>query len=113
MTKGEITPLIISQMEEACINYFAAKDTAAAKQVATILSCFRDPRVTNWIRSDHKRLTALEFDAFMEDFRKKFLRADWQITTRTQILASRMKESETFDEWATSVQSLHSLIANT
>ncbi|KAJ7233563.1 hypothetical protein B0H12DRAFT_1076562 [Mycena haematopus] len=33
MTKGEVTPLCANQMEQACLNYFAAKDTAPEKQV--------------------------------------------------------------------------------
>ncbi|KAJ6517775.1 hypothetical protein DFH09DRAFT_1098677 [Mycena vulgaris] len=115
ITKGDLTPLIINDMEQVFFNYFTAKDTAADKQVAMTLGCFHDARMQNWIRlaGERARLTALTFTGFMTEFRKKFLRTDCELTTRTELLSSKMKDTETSQEWSTNVVSLHSLLVGT
>ncbi|KAJ7437698.1 hypothetical protein FB451DRAFT_1450431 [Mycena latifolia] len=112
--RGEITALACSEFQDACTNYFAHKDTAAEKQVSIILGCFEDMKVNNWTRpvAQRKRLTALSFPDFMGEFRKKFLKANWMEATHAEVLSSRMKAVETFDEWATNLQSLSALLSD-
>ncbi|KAJ7453086.1 hypothetical protein FB451DRAFT_671505 [Mycena latifolia] len=112
--RGEITALACSEFQDACTNYFAHKDTAAEKQVSIVLGCFEDMKVNNWTCPvvQRKRLTALSFPDFMGEFRKKFLKANWMEATRAEVLSSRMKAAETFDEWATNLQSLSALLSD-
>ncbi|KAJ6492616.1 hypothetical protein DFH09DRAFT_1338217 [Mycena vulgaris] len=113
--KGELTPLVIDDMELACINYFNAKDVAADKQVATILGCFMDPHFTNWVRpvTTRARLVALSFPAFMKEFKDKFLDEDWETQVRSDILSMRQMDDQSFDEYATALIGHTSLLADT
>ncbi|KAJ7075751.1 hypothetical protein B0H15DRAFT_956247 [Mycena belliarum] len=113
--EGEISPLAANDFEISCLNYFAAKDIAAERQVAVILGCFRSQAVNNWSRPavSRTRLMALTFAEFMAEFRTKFLRPHWEKTTRAQVLGSRMLDTETFSDWATNVEALHSLLIGT
>ncbi|KAJ7089200.1 hypothetical protein B0H15DRAFT_780077, partial [Mycena belliarum] len=113
--EGEISPLAANDFEISCLNYFAAKDIAAERQVAVILGCFRSQAVNNWTRPavSRTRLIALTFSAFMAEFRTKFLRPHWEKTTRAQVLGSRMPENDSFSDWATNVEALHSLLIGT
>ncbi|KAF8146607.1 hypothetical protein K438DRAFT_503311 [Mycena galopus ATCC 62051] len=112
--KGEVTALACSDFQDALSNYFAHKDTAADRQVSIALGCFEDPKINNWTRptATRDRLRALTFSVFMSEFKKKFLRTDWKETTRKEILSSRMKDTESFDEWSTAVMSLAALLAD-
>ncbi|KAJ7256133.1 hypothetical protein B0H12DRAFT_1016061 [Mycena haematopus] len=112
--KGEVTALACSEFQDALCNYFAHKDTAADRQVSIALGCFEDMKINNWTRPavTRERLRKLTFSAFMSEFKKKFLRADWKESTRKEILSSRMKDTESFDDWSTSVMSLAALLAD-
>ncbi|KAJ7243929.1 hypothetical protein B0H12DRAFT_1236287 [Mycena haematopus] len=114
MHRGEVNPIACSDFQDACRNYFAHKGTAAASQVGVILGCFEDTKINNWLRPDatRTRLLALTFTEFMIEFRKKFLRADWVESTRRQVLSSRQKEEESFDDWSTTIISLVALLNN-
>lgn len=111
--KGDTSALVCSEFTLQCQNYFDAKDVPADCQVAKIIGCFRDPRVANWIRPERAKFTAMTFEVFMEAFRKKFLRADWEQLARGELLSSRMKTDETFSTWSTNIASLHSLLVGT
>ncbi|KAJ7119077.1 hypothetical protein C8R44DRAFT_878584 [Mycena epipterygia] len=112
--KGELTPLVIDDMILACTNYFNAKDTAADKQVATVLGCFMDPHFTNWVRpaATRTRLIALTFPEFMSEFKEKFLDDDWETLVRSDVMSMRQGADETFDQFATSLISHTSLLAD-
>ncbi|KAJ6529035.1 hypothetical protein DFH09DRAFT_934980, partial [Mycena vulgaris] len=112
--KGELTPLVIDDMILACTNYFNAKDIAEDKQVATILGCFMDPHFTNWVRpaATRARLIGLTFPAFMSKFKEKFLDDDWETLVRSDIMSMRQGADETFDQFATSLISHTSLLAD-
>ncbi|KAJ7185083.1 hypothetical protein B0H12DRAFT_1040452, partial [Mycena haematopus] len=103
--KGEVTALACSEFQDALSNYFAHKDTAPERQVSIALGCFEDMKINNWTRpaGTRERLRKLSFTAFMSEFKKKFLRTDWKESTRKEILSSRMKETDSFDTWSTSV----------
>ncbi|KAJ6490459.1 hypothetical protein DFH09DRAFT_947820, partial [Mycena vulgaris] len=113
--KGELTPLVIDDMELACTNYFNAKDVAAEKQVVTILGCFMDPHFTNWVRpsATRARLIALTFPEFMKEFKEKFLDDDWETLVRSDVMSMRQADDQTFDQFATSLISHTSLLADT
>ncbi|KAJ7891876.1 hypothetical protein B0H14DRAFT_3428300 [Mycena olivaceomarginata] len=46
---GTVTPMLLKKMESACQNYFAAKEIAPARMVASVLGSFQDEHVTNWV----------------------------------------------------------------
>ncbi|KAJ6629484.1 hypothetical protein B0H10DRAFT_2208869 [Mycena sp. CBHHK59/15] len=104
---GEITPLVATQFEHAMLDYAATKDIPSEK-----LSSLH---VRNWfspkgVREAFAKLTLAEF---MAKLRKKFLRPNWEVQTRTLILSHRMKDDQTFSEWVVILQSLQALLVGT
>ncbi|KAJ7346911.1 hypothetical protein DFH08DRAFT_700336, partial [Mycena albidolilacea] len=112
---GDITALVVRDFENAALNWFAMKNVPDEQQVSQILGSFRDTRHIAWLRpaAERSRVKKLSFDAFMAEFRDKYLPVDWQAVTRNEILSSRMKETQTFDEWFTEVIGLASLLDGT
>ncbi|KAJ7673464.1 hypothetical protein B0H17DRAFT_1208413 [Mycena rosella] len=115
LTKGILSPLVVNEFVIACINYHDYKDTADNRKVKTILRCFADPRVKVWLgtKGVHEQVSKMKFEDFMIEFKKRFLPPDWELTARNDLLKSRMKDAETFSEWATEVQVLNALLVDT
>jgi hypothetical protein len=115
LTRGDITLLVTRDFENAALNWFALKGVPEASQVANILGCFRDMHHIAWLRPNAEctRVTKLSFNDFMAEFRSKYLPVDWQAMTWNEILSSRMKETQTFDEYFTDVVGLGSLLDGT
>ncbi|KAJ7367148.1 hypothetical protein DFH08DRAFT_679484, partial [Mycena albidolilacea] len=115
LTKGDITPLVIRNFENAALNWFALKAVAPGSQVSNILGSFRDPRYVAWLRpnAERSRVMKLSFNGFMSELRQKYLPVDWQAVTRNEILSSRMKDTQSFDEFYTEVIGLGSLLEGT
>ncbi|KAF8122259.1 hypothetical protein K438DRAFT_1793260 [Mycena galopus ATCC 62051] len=114
--EGDVTPLIVRKFENAARNYFGYKGTPDDQKVGVMIGCLRDERHLNWLDPDaeRERVLKLTFPQFMAEFRKKYLKADWEHTTRNELLNSKMKNAEqSFDEWYTQVASLHALLVNT
>jgi hypothetical protein len=53
---GDITLMVMSNFEEACIAFFKTKDIEDNKQVKRILLGLQDSCVRNWIMSDRDRI---------------------------------------------------------
>ncbi|KAJ7364511.1 hypothetical protein DFH08DRAFT_274161 [Mycena albidolilacea] len=115
LTKGDITPLVARDFENAALNWFVLKNVQEASQVANILGCFRDMRHIAWLRpnAEHARVMKLSFNNFMTEFRGKYLPVNWQAVTWNEILSSCMKDTQTFDEYFTDVVGLGSLLDGT
>ncbi|KAJ7158997.1 hypothetical protein C8R43DRAFT_882239, partial [Mycena crocata] len=112
---GDVTPLVLNDMEMHFINYFDTKDIDEKRHVRLALGCFQDTRAKNWFRppAERKRLIELPFEAFMLEAQTKFLKASWKSDTRNEILSARMPDTNTFAEWSTHVESLNSLLIGT
>ncbi|KAJ7319308.1 hypothetical protein DFH08DRAFT_819245 [Mycena albidolilacea] len=112
---GDITALVVRDFENTALNWFAMKNVPDEQQVSQILGSFRDTRHIAWLRpaAERSHVKKLLFDAFMAEFRNKYLPVDWQAITRNEILSSRMKETQTFDEWFTEVIGLALLLDGT
>ncbi|KAJ6567730.1 hypothetical protein DFH09DRAFT_918544, partial [Mycena vulgaris] len=110
--KGELTPLAANDFEHACQHYFKYRDTAPEKEVATVLRCINDTCMNNWlcVTSEQDRVCDGTFADFMEEIRCRFLKPDWETTTRAQVLSSRMKETNRFSDWAVGMQALACLL---
>lgn len=69
ITKGEITPKIIMEFEQACQTFFDnAKGSVPDNQkVARILPAFKDTLICNWIASSRNELTAFTFEDFLTE----------------------------------------------
>ncbi|KAJ7315370.1 hypothetical protein DFH08DRAFT_972064 [Mycena albidolilacea] len=95
LTRGDITPLIACNFENAALNWFALKGVPEASQVTNILGCFRDMHHIAWLcpNAERTHVTKLSFNDFMAEFCGKYLPVDWQAATWNEILSSHMKAS--------------------
>ncbi|KAJ6558628.1 hypothetical protein DFH09DRAFT_1317338 [Mycena vulgaris] len=112
--EGQVTTLACSKFSDSCYNYFALKETASEKQVGIVLGCFEDMKVNNCSRPAHTqmRLIKLLLPEFMIEFCRKFLHTDWEEELCTEVLTSRMKESQSFDKWVTKLESSCALLTD-
>ncbi|KAJ7439174.1 hypothetical protein B0H11DRAFT_2254106 [Mycena galericulata] len=80
LTPGIVTPLVANEFFFACTNYFRVKKVKPDVQTAMTFSCFRDQRIVNWLSTpaNATRLGDMPFSAFQLEFKRKFLRADWE-----------------------------------
>ncbi|KAF8172253.1 hypothetical protein K438DRAFT_1851801 [Mycena galopus ATCC 62051] len=114
--EGDITPLIVRKFENTAHNYFGYKGTPDEQKTGVIIGCLRDERHLNWLDpgAERERVLKLTFPQFMAKLWKKYLKSNWEHTTRNDLLNSKMKNNKLpFDEWYTQVASLHALLANT
>ncbi|KAJ7104618.1 hypothetical protein C8R44DRAFT_746300 [Mycena epipterygia] len=113
--EGETTQSQLRQLEVHCANYFSLKEVAADKQVANVIGCFRDYRITTWLENDAERAAAilLTFKAFMVEVRERLLPTDWERTIKQEMLARKQAKAETFLSFMTAVERSTSLLINT
>ncbi|KAJ7120479.1 hypothetical protein C8R43DRAFT_900788, partial [Mycena crocata] len=115
LTAREVTPTIAAEFEYAVKCYFNAKLCDNAKKVSTILGCFQDVHVQDWLRpnEEQEHVAKLLLPAFMAEFRTCFLPDNWESTTHTQLMQCRMRNEETFEKYHTRIIAIHSLLIRT
>ena len=83
------------------------------EQVDRILGSFEDDLVADWADTESETLAAKTFLDFTKIFRERWLPCNWQQTVRMEMLGSRLDpEKETFEAWATKIQSLNTMLRN-
>jgi len=112
LNADDITPDIMCEYEDTCINFFNAKEIAADKQVRKILVGIKDHHIKNWIVVEHDALLALTFEEFMIEFRTNYLEDDWELMTHRQLL-TMTQGNQTFWNFAVALQAKNSLLINT
>ncbi|KAJ7146539.1 hypothetical protein C8R44DRAFT_600974, partial [Mycena epipterygia] len=113
--EGETSQGQLRQLEIHCSNYFTLKSIAADKQVANVIGCFRDYRITSWLDNDDERTaaSALDFKAFMALIRERLLPSDWERTLKQERNGRKQEKLEPFLTFLTSVERLNSFLINT
>ena len=98
--------------EQACYGYFDTKDIVEDKQVRKVLAGLRDPRIQDWVGVNRDHLLALDFAAFMTEFRAGYLPKDWEETTRIELL-QMVQGTNTFWDFSVQVQTKNSILVGT
>jgi hypothetical protein len=112
LLKGDLTPNVMHEYEQACLSYFNTRDVKPNKQVRKILAGFRDTRIQDWISIHCNHFLTLSFKDFMVKFRKGYLPKDWEAITRIELL--RMTQGDmSFWDFTVAVQAKNSLLCNT
>lgn len=70
LTGRDVTPAVMMEFGNACMDFFEAKLVLADKQVTFILPSIKDFRIRNWITTDHATIVALPFTSFMSQLHK-------------------------------------------
>jgi reverse transcriptase-like protein/integrase-like protein/chromodomain-containing protein len=115
LTSGELSPRVVMEFEQSCLDYFAnAKGGVTDElQVIRILPSFQDQLVRDWIAADRPRLSKLSFKEFIDELRKAFLPRNWEDRLRAQILTERLRPNIRFLTWATSLQTQNCVLRGT
>jgi len=96
LNAGNITPDVMHEYEDDCINFFDAKEIPADKQVWKIPAGIKDHHIKDWISVEREALLALTFEEFMVEFRTNYLEEDLE----SQLHCSPPSEELPFDQYA-------------
>jgi hypothetical protein len=109
MSDGKVTPAVVEDFEYLCdIFFMSAKGISEEQKVSRLFGSFKNPQIKRWVSFEHTTLAALTFPEFMEEFRRRWLPEDWDITLHTKILRATLDPTkETFETWARRVQILN------
>lgn len=115
MLPGRVTPALLLQWEEHVIAYFDKAKTPEADKVASVLTCWRDSEIDNFIKMNKTRFREAEFTfpLFMAEIRKRFLDPLWQNNIMRNVVNSKMDPSESFSKFANRVIAGNSLLEGT
>jgi hypothetical protein len=80
MLPGRVTPALLLQWEEHATAYFDKVKTADVNKVSSILTCWKDAEIDNFIKMHKDRFCAVNFTfpMFMAEIRKRFLDPPWK-----------------------------------
>jgi hypothetical protein len=109
---GVISPVVMRKFQNGCLDYFDNKETANDKQVCKILPGIKDPRICDWINTDHAHVQALKFSDFMIEFCAAYLEEDWEEDTRRALLGMT-QDNMSFWDYVFASQSKNSLLNGT
>ena len=115
MLPGRVTPALLLQWEEHATAYFDKAKTADADKVSSVLTCWRDSEIDNFIKMHKPRFREPDFTfaVFMAEIRKRFLDPLWQNNIMRNIVNSKMEPSESFSKFANRVIAGNNLLEGT
>ena len=115
MLLGRVTPSLLQQWEEYAIAYFNKAKMAETDKVSSVLTCWRDTKIDNFIKMNKEHFCAADFTftKFMADIRKGFLDPLWQNNIMCNIINSRMDSKESFSSFANHVIAGNNLLDGT
>lgn len=83
------------------------------QKVTKILGCFENGIIYDWTSNEHERLAKLSYTEFMKEFRKRWLPNNWEQVVHTELMNSRLKPPQSFEDWADQVLLQNVLLQNT
>ena len=109
---GNISPAVMREFQNGCLDYFDNKHMDEDKQVRKILPGLKDPCIHDWVNTNCICIQALTFDEFMTEFHTVYLDEDWEEKTR-QVLLGMTQGAIPFWDYAFTIQSNNSLLNGT
>jgi hypothetical protein len=93
---GRVTPALLLQWEELATAYFDKAKTPDAEKVSSILTCWRDSKIDNFIKMNKTRFRHPEFTfpLFMAEIRKRFLDPLWHNSVMRNVVNAKMDSTE-------------------
>src|SRR5271155_2147480 len=115
MLPGRVTPALLLQWEEHATAYFDKVKTTDIDKVASILTCWKDPEIDNFIKMHKDRFRAVDFmfPMFMTEICKRFLDPLWENNIMRTVVSSKMINSESFSTFANRVITGNNLLDGT
>lgn len=102
MLPGCVTPALLLQWEEHVITYFDKAKTPEADKVSSVLTCWRDSEIDNFIKMHKPCFCApnFTFPLFMAEIHKCFLDPLWHNNIMRNVVNSKMDQSESLSKFA-------------
>ena len=115
MLPGHVTPALLLQWEEHAVAYFDKTKTAEADKVSSILTCWRDAEIDNFIKMNKTRFHAEDFTfpLFMAEIRNRFLDPLWPKNIWRTVVNLPMDRKESFSQFANRVIAGNNLLEGT
>ena len=115
MLPGRVTPALLLQWKEHATAYFDKAKTPDAEKVSSVLTCWRDSEIDNFIKMNKTRFRAPEFTflMFMTEIRKRFLDPLWQNNIMRNVVNAKMESTESFSKFANRVIAGNNLLEGT
>ena len=115
MLPGRVTPALLLQWEEHATAYFDKAKTPDAEKVSSVLTCWRDSEIDNFIKMNKARFRVAEFifAMFMAEIRKRFLDPLWQNNIMRNVVNAKMDSTESFSKFANRVIAGNNLLEGT
>jgi hypothetical protein len=115
MLPGRVTPALLLQWEEHATAYFDKAKTPEPEKVSSILTCWRDSEIDNFIKMNKSRFREPEFTfpMFMVEIRKRFLDPLWQNNIMRNVVNAKMDSTESFSKFANRVIAGNNLLEGT
>lgn len=105
---GILTYPDIKEFQRQCKRFFANKAIPDGEQVGRIVFNFDSDSHQDWIDADLARLTALSFDDFMSEFKRKWLPTDWEDEIVETLISHQ--GSRPFWDWVVDVKKANTLL---
>ena len=80
-----------------CLRYFSIKTVPAGECIARVIHSLESPGMQDWIRIHAIHISALTFDNFIGEFKKKWLPKNWEHDIHNKVIG--MQGDRTFWEW--------------
>ena len=115
MLPGRVTPALLLQWEEHATAYFDKAKTPDPEKVSSVLTCWRDSEIDNFIKMNKTRFRKPEFTfpMFMAEIRKRFLDPLWQNNIMRNVVNAKMDSTESFSKFANRVIAGNNLLEGT
>ena len=115
MLPGRVTPALLLQWEEHAVAYFDKTKTAEADKVSSILTCWRDTEIDNFIKMNKTRFRAEDFTfpLFMAEIHNHFLDPLWPKNIWRTVVNLPMDRKESFSQFANRVIAGNNLLEGT
>ena len=115
MLAGRVTPALLLQWEEHAVAYFDKTKTAEADKVSSVLTCWRDAEIDNFIKMNKTRFRAEDFTfpLFMAEIRNRFLDPLWPKNIWRTVVNLPMDRKESFSQFANRVIAGNNLLEGT
>jgi hypothetical protein len=115
MLPGHVTPALLLQWEEHATAYFDKAKTPESEKVSSVLTCWCDSEIDNFIKMNKTRFRAPEFTfpLFMAEIRKQFLDPLWYNSVMHNVVTAKMDSSKYFSKFANRVIAGNNLLEGT
>src|ERR1700677_3242611 len=108
LSSGIVSPKVFQEWETMCLRYFSIKTVTAGERIARMIHGLESPGMQDWICIHSICLSALTFDDFIGEFKKKWLHKNWKDDICNKVIG--MQGDHTFWEWQNDLRNNNNIL---